>query len=148
MDVVFSLGHSNRGGDAFVELLQRHHVEEVVDVRRYPVSRWPQFNQDELRHLLRQNDVGYVHLAALGARHDDGYTAWMQSEAWRQAYQQLVDLARRRPTAFMCTERQPQRCHRRYIARRLAMDGWRVVHLVDEGVAQPTLDGQPMPERF
>ncbi len=139
MDVISSVGHSNRGADAFIELLQRHGIEAVVDVRRWPLSRWPQFNHDALRYLLRENDVGYVHLEALGARREQGYTAWMQSEAWQEAYRRLVDHARRQPTAFMCTERQPQRCHRRYIARRLARDGWRVVHLVDSGVAQATL---------
>ncbi len=140
MAVIYSLGHSNRSGQAFLELLQRHDVELVADVRRRPISRFAHFNRDMLAALLDDHDVDYVHIEPLGAYRPGGYPAWMQTRAWQQAYRELVVLARRQTAAFMCAERLPQQCHRRYIARRLARDGWRVVHLIDGSAAQATLD--------
>jgi len=140
MAVIYSVGHSNRGGRAFIELLQRHDVELVADVRRRPISRFAHFSQEELTSLLHEHGIDYVHLEPLGAFREEGYEAWMQTRTWQQAYRELVVLARRQTAAFMCAERLPQQCHRRYIARRLAMDGWRVVHLIDGSAAQATLD--------
>jgi uncharacterized protein (DUF488 family) len=40
-------------------------------------------------------------------------------------------LARQRRTAFMCAEKLPWRCHRRFIAGELGKRHWRVIHLLD-----------------
>ncbi|MFO8132577.1 MAG: DUF488 domain-containing protein [Thermoplasmatota archaeon] len=140
MDVVYSVGHSSRSSSGFISLLQRHHVDLVADVRRWPTSRFERFSREGIVSLLREHGIGYVHLEPLGAFRPRGYRTWMQTRAWQQAYRQLVALAWQRTTAFMCAERLPQRCHRRYIAQRLTADGWRVVHLIDDSATQATLE--------
>jgi uncharacterized protein (DUF488 family) len=35
-------------------------------------------------------------------------------------------------TTFLCAERLPWRCHRRWIGDSLIAKGWRVIHIVDE----------------
>ena len=139
MDVIYSLGHSDRSPQAFIKLLQRHGIEMVADIRRWPVSRFPQFSQEELVPLLWEQSIEYTHFEALGAFRPEGYEAWIQQAAWQEAYEQLVATAKRWTTVFMCAERSPQRCHRRFIARRLADDGWTIIHILDSGAAQETL---------
>ena len=47
---VWTIGHSNRPLEAFVELLQLHGIEAIADVRRFPGSRrLPQFGSEALR---------------------------------------------------------------------------------------------------
>src|SRR6185437_16571375 len=64
---IFTIGHSTRAIDDFVELLQMHGVEEVVDIRTMPMSRHnPQFNGDALKQSLKKNGIRYKHLKKLG----------------------------------------------------------------------------------
>ena len=50
---IFTIGHSTRSIDEFIELLQMHGIEEIVDVRTMPMSRHnPQFNRDVLKTIL------------------------------------------------------------------------------------------------
>jgi len=64
---VFTVGHSTRSVDEFVELLRGHGVGQVADVRTIPRSRHnPQFNEDALERSLSREEIGYIHMKALG----------------------------------------------------------------------------------
>src|SRR5450756_2094536 len=70
---IFTIGHSTRRIDEFVELLQMNGVKEVIDVRSIPMSRHnPQFNGDSLKQSLKQNSIRYKHLKKLGAMPHSG----------------------------------------------------------------------------
>jgi uncharacterized protein (DUF488 family) len=69
----------------------------------------------------------------LGGLRAGGYARWMGTPEFAAGLARLEDLARERPTAFMCAERDPARCHRRYIAAALRDRGWDVLHLIDVG---------------
>ena len=57
--LVLTVGHSTRPIGKFIELLELHGVERVVDVRTVPKSRRnPQFGQDLLRDSLRSAGIG------------------------------------------------------------------------------------------
>ena len=63
----FTIGHSNRSLEAFVELLKEVHTDLVADIRTIPRSRTnPQFNKSALPDALAAFDVSYEHMAALG----------------------------------------------------------------------------------
>ena len=63
--LVYTIGHSNRDIDEFVELLDSVGVRTLVDVRAYPTSRrYPQFNSNSLRSALADADIIY-HWAGL-----------------------------------------------------------------------------------
>ena len=65
--VVFTIGRSTRSIDTFIEMLQAHGVERLVDVRTIPRSRHnPQFNRDGLQETLLQADKAYMHIEELG----------------------------------------------------------------------------------
>lgn len=63
----FTIGHSNRSLEDFVELLKQPQVQRVVDVRKMPMSRAnPQFNKDTLPGALAAFQISYEHIATLG----------------------------------------------------------------------------------
>ncbi len=130
--LLYTIGHSTHAIDAFLELLAAHGIEQVADVRTIPKSRHnPQYNGDTLAATLREQGIGYVHLAELGglrhARKDSDNTAWenasfrgfadyMQTEEFARGVERLIELSRKGTTAILCAEAVPWRCHRSLIA--------------------------------
>ena len=129
---VFTIGHSNRTWEDFLELLRAHRVRRVIDVRSIPRSKHnPQFNRDTLSRKLRAARIGYVHLRKLGglrhARRDSPNMAWrnssfrgfadyMQTSEFEAGLHRLMKLAGQKRSAIMCAEAVPWRCHRSLIA--------------------------------
>src|SRR6266545_6644774 len=67
MHPLFTIGHSTRPIEAFVDLLRHNDVGFLVDVRTLPKSRTnPQYDGDPLAESLSRLAIGYAHLAALG----------------------------------------------------------------------------------
>jgi uncharacterized protein (DUF488 family) len=142
---VFTIGHSTRSIDEFLEMLQAHGVRRLVDVRTMPRSRHnPQFNREELSRSLHNRRLHYSHMPALGGlrhpRRDSINTAWrnqsfrgyadyMQTEEFQEALEGLVRLAEDEPTAVMCAEAVPWRCHRSLIADALLVRGMEVFEI-------------------
>jgi uncharacterized protein (DUF488 family) len=108
--------------------------------------RHPQFNQDQLREEMEREGIGYVHLPGLGgrrrARADSRNTAWrneafrgyadyMETPEYRAAAEELLRLARERPTAMMCAEAVWWRCHRGLISDDFKSRGVEVLHIVE-----------------
>ncbi len=55
--------------DRFLDLLQQHEIEALVDIRRFPGSRkHPHFCRENLAVCLQQEDIEYQWLEALGGR--------------------------------------------------------------------------------
>jgi len=143
---LYTIGHSNRPLDDFLDLVAAHDIRGIVDVRAFPSSRrWPHFNREPLAQALQVHRVEYDWLPALGGRRHKGrpdspHTAWAvaafrnyadytDSEEFAQGLAALLALARQRRTAFMCAEALYWQCHRRLIADRLSVLGNRVLHI-------------------
>jgi uncharacterized protein (DUF488 family) len=138
-----------------VELLTRHRVDMLVDVRRHPGSRaQPQFNVEPLRAPLAHAGIGYAWLEALGGRrkarpdsHNTrwrnasfrGYADYMETPVFAAAFDELVSLADTRRCTLMCAEALWWRCHRSLIADALQVGGRAVAHIGSNGtlVAHP-----------
>jgi len=143
---VFTIGHSSRTWEAFLELLRAHRIERVVDVRTVPRSRHnPQFNRETLSTKLRARRIGFVHLRKLGglrhARRDSlnlgwhnasfrGFADYMQTAEFEDGLRRLIALAKQKRTAIMCAEVVPWRCHRSLIADALLVRGIRAEHII------------------
>lgn len=143
---LWTVGHSTRPIADFVGLLQAHGIRQLVDVRTIPRS-WhnPQFNQDQLPGPLKKAGIQYVHMAGLGGlrrtNRDSVNTAWrnasfrgfadyMQTDEFDAALEDLIRLAARKPTAIMCAEAVPWRCHRSLIADALVARGISVEEII------------------
>ncbi len=54
----------------------------------------------------------------------------MQTDLFRHGLEELMKLATASPTAIMCAEAVPWRCHRLLIADALVAQGWTVRHIL------------------
>jgi uncharacterized protein (DUF488 family) len=143
---LYTVGHSTRSIEAFVELLHAFRVKQLVDVRTIPRSRHnPQFNSDQLSATLKAAAIHYVHMPQLGglrhAHRDSPNTGWrnasfrgfadyMQQPEFQSGLDKLLKLARLRRTAIMCAEAVPWRCHRLLIADALLVRGVHGEHIL------------------
>ena len=127
---VYTIGHSNRSMEDFLKLLKKHNIECIIDVRRFPTSKFEDYKKERLEKTLYEHGIKYFHFAALGGFRG-GYEKWMLSNEWKDAYEKLKKIAMKCKLAILCAEKSPFRCHRRYIAKALAKDGWDVVHIIN-----------------
>ncbi|HUJ32130.1 MAG TPA: DUF488 domain-containing protein [Candidatus Acidoferrum sp.] len=150
---LFTIGHSTRSTDEFIGLLRANGVERVIDIRTIPKSRHnPQFNSDALAAALRSAGLDYVHLKALGGLRkplrDSRNTAWrnasfrgfadyMQTPEFADALSRAVDLAVEKPSALMCSEAVPWRCHRSLVADALVTRDIEVLEIVSSAPPKP-----------
>ncbi len=150
---IYTIGHSTHSSDEFIRILHAHGIELVADVRTIPKSRAnPQFNQEELKMSLEQEDIGYNHLEKLGGlRHTTkasintawentsfrGFADYMQTEEFEIGMEQLVELARTKTTAIMCAEAVPWRCHRSLIGDALLVRDIQVEDILGEKSSRP-----------
>lgn len=150
---IYTLGHSNRTREEFLDLLKAHGIRQVVDVRTAPGSRRnPHFMRDALSSTLGANEIGYVHLKELGGfrrpqpdspndawRNESfrGYADYMQTSEFKEALERLRAVAVEMPTAILCSEAVPWRCHRTLIADALAVRGDEVEHIMSSVKANP-----------
>ena len=153
MNTIYTIGHSTRTIEQFLELLKAHYILEIVDVRTVPKSRHnPQFGQDQLPPALKRAGIGYTHLKTLGGlRHPGkdslnqgwqnlsfrGFADYMATEEFGQGLQELKECAEKRTVAIMCAEAVPWRCHRSLIADALTNQGWQVLHIQSKKTAKP-----------
>lgn len=151
MRSIFTIGHSTRSWEEFLEILRAHGIKRVVDVRSIPRSRHnPQFSREILSKKLRGARIGYVHLRKLGgrrrARQDSpnmgwrntsfrGFADYMQTAEFDAGLLRLTQLADRKPSAIMCAEAVPWRCHRSLIGDALTAGGFRVEDITGKGRA-------------
>jgi uncharacterized protein (DUF488 family) len=149
---VYTVGHSTRTLDEFLGLLAAHGVAGIADVRSFPASRrHPHFGRAALAEALAAAGIGYDWLPMLGGRRTPGpdspHTAWrvagfrgfadyMDTAEFRTGLARLVALAAARPTAVLCAEAVPWRCHRQLIADALVVRGVEVLHLLAPGVVR------------
>ena len=153
---IFTIGHSDRAASRFFAILGEAHVAALVDIRAWPRSqRYPHFDTGRLRVAADAEGLAYHwagrHLGGsrrprANSRHiglnDDGLRGFadhMESDEFQRAATQLIALAGRAPTAVMCAERDPYRCHRSLLSDYLTLRGMQVVHLLELGERQDHL---------
>lgn len=134
---IWTVGTGHRTLAELVTILASAGVDRVADVRSYPKSHLAHFDRERLGEGLGEAGVDYVWLGAdLGGLRPGGYAAYMESERFGRGLAELEGRARERPTAILCAEVDPGRCHRALVAGALAERGWEVVHLLGEGRAE------------
>jgi uncharacterized protein (DUF488 family) len=139
---IFTIGYEGTSLPEFVSTLRQAGVERVIDVRALPLSRRPGFSKSPLRGALEEAGIEYVHLKALGTPAEGraaaraGRDADLQRiysgqlelpEAMVQSAQ-MLELAREKPSALLCMEREPAHCHRTLLLDAVAPDA-EVFHL-------------------
>ena len=129
---IWTIGHSTHTLEEFVAMLQSFSIKLLVDIRSFPGSR------------------KYTHLKDLGGRRkvrkDSTNTAWrhpafrgyadyMETPEFAAGIQQLEEMAKKKATAYMCSEAVWWSCHRSMVSDYLKVRGWKVMHIMSVGKA-------------
>ncbi|WP_447601511.1 DUF488 domain-containing protein [Nitrospira sp. Nam80] len=116
---IWTIGHSTRSIEEFIDLLKEPGIRSLVDVRRFPASRrYPHFNGTLLAQSLKDAGIQYHHMPALGgrrpARRDSpnigwrnagfrGYADYMETDEFWEALEELMASAETRPSTILPT---------------------------------------------
>ncbi len=61
---IYTLGHSNYPFDKFIEILKKHNINCIVDIRGIPYSKYnTQYNKEVLQSNLRKLGYTYIYMA-------------------------------------------------------------------------------------
>jgi uncharacterized protein (DUF488 family) len=165
MTKLFTIGHSTRTLDEFIAILREFKIETLVDIRRFPGSRWlPHFNRQDLEQTLPAAGIEYIWLEDLGGRRTGPdlanspnlglrhpafrhYADYMQTEQFRKAVERLLlatakrseagSIASEKTVAIMCAEKLFWKCHRRLLSDYLVAHGILVEHIIETAKTQP-----------
>jgi len=131
---IWTIGHSNRSLETFLNLLNEHEIQVLADVRRFPTSKLEHFKREALEKWLPKQGIEYVWLGEeLGGYRRGGYKKHMRTELFREGIKKLLEIARNKRTCIMCMEVNPKYCHRRFISAHLERKGVRVIHIINKG---------------
>ena len=153
MVTLYTIGHSTRPAEEFLELLAENGIELLLDIRRFPASRRnPHFDRAALERALAERGVRYRHVAELGGHRESsaqsrnsgveggalrGYADHTATAEFARATERVLADARAARTIVMCAEARPSDCHRRLLADWLAFHGHDVVHVLGPDLCEP-----------
>ena len=131
---LYTIGHSNHTLEHFLGLLRAQGIDTLVDVRTRPFSGYsPHFSRNGLKAGIEAAGLRYVFLGReLGGQpegdhfyDENGHALyWKIAEtgAFQKGLERLVEEARGRRTAIMCSEEDPSMCHRRLLITKVLFD--------------------------
>jgi uncharacterized protein (DUF488 family) len=133
---IFTIGYEGATVPEFVAALEKAGIKRVIDGRALPLSRRPGFSKSPLRNALAEAGIDYVHLKALGTpsagrtaaragRHSDMariYAGQLELPEAMVQSAEMLELAREKPSALLCMEREPAHCHRTLLLKAVAPD--------------------------
>lgn len=148
MLTVYTLGHSTRSIEEFIELLKLQNVECLSDIRTIPKSKYnPQYMQESLTDSLQEAGINYRYLKNLGGLRNKSkqsmnqgwrnlsfrnYADYMQTADFTEGINELMQIAKEKTTAIMCAEAVPWRCHRSLVADALLVRKVRVLDIISK----------------
>ncbi len=125
LNKLYTVGHSDHEIGYFVELLKKHNIGTIADVRSMPRSKFaPQYNKEALKQYLEQNEISYIYLGdLLGARHEDrgllfsggkvDFKKVQQTKFFQDGIVRLNEEAEKGANiSLMCSEKEAFDCHR------------------------------------
>jgi uncharacterized protein (DUF488 family) len=148
---IYTIGHSNRSLNEFIQMLKSFNIQLLKDIRRFPGSKkFPYFNKSSLENSLRKVGINYLHSEKLGGRRKPkensindiwkneafrGFADYMETENFKNAIKELETLSEANTLAIMCSEALWWRCHRSLISDYLKSKAWKVLHIMKTGKA-------------
>ena len=141
---IYTIGHSTREAEEFVKILYHYRITLVADVRSKPFSKYcPQFNKDIIQQKLIHSGIEYLFLGKeLGARpeYKDYYVnnkvsfdKLKSSTSFKKGISRLIEEAKNKDIAIMCSEKEPVNCHRSILVSRvLEEEGIEVKHIINK----------------
>jgi uncharacterized protein (DUF488 family) len=129
---LFTVGYEGRSLDELIAALVDAGVDRLIDVRELPLSRRRGFSKTALSDALREVDIEYVHVKALGNPKPNRERYWAGdvkggaavyrkhlNNGSRSALVELADSLGNNPICLLCFERDHTECHRDVIVEAL-----------------------------
>jgi uncharacterized protein (DUF488 family) len=142
---LFTAGYEGINIDTFISNLQANNINCVLDVRALPLSRKPGFSKNKLGNRLKDADIQYVHLGALGSPKDvreklkstrDYSTFFRTMDTYLSSKKDDIEVAYSYVTnstcCLMCFEHLAEQCHRKIVAKKIINrdgNGLKVKHI-------------------
>jgi uncharacterized protein (DUF488 family) len=144
---MYTIGYGNRNPENFLFLLKEFSIEYLVDIRTIPHSKFaPQFNQQELKILLKSQGVTYVFMGDLigGIPRDPScynvegkvdYEVLKTKDFFLQGIRRLkIAHDKGISIVLMCSESKPSECHRsKLIGQLLKKENIILMHIDEKG---------------
>ncbi len=143
-----TIGYEQAVQSRVIDELTRARVDILVDVRAVAASRKPGFSKKQLAAGLDEQGISYLHLQKLGTPKDGRdaaragnmdklfniYSKHLKTPEARAEMDELETLAKSgRRLCLLCFERNPESCHRQWIAQEIEhRTGVPVQHLAAE----------------
>lgn len=132
-NLIYSLGTSNRSFEEFIDILRHYDIKVLVDIRRFPTSKFLHFKRENLERLVKEKDIDYVYLGGeLGGYRPLGYENYMKTQEFKYGLSKLRNLAEKTRVCIFCSERLAFKCHRRFVGSALKELGYKVIHIIDK----------------
>jgi len=121
MKKVYALGYGNwKRLQDFIEHLKTYEIGVLVDVRRFPTSKNPEFKRENLEVELPKWGIRYVCMSeTLGGFRRGGYKKYTETEEYNAGIKQLLEMTEETNVAITCVEPKSKYCHRRFIVQTL-----------------------------
>ena len=143
---IYTIGHSNHPMDVFINLLQAHDIELLVDIRSHPHSKYAaHFDKRHLLHAVKSAGIKYLfagkELGGMPNQEEfydkDGYVLYSRiaaSQPFKDGIERLIEEIPNRKVAVLCSEENPSECHRRHLVGRVLHEkGIGVLHILKDG---------------
>jgi uncharacterized protein (DUF488 family) len=141
--ILYTIGFSGKSAERFFALLAENDVRRVIDIRLKPRGQLSGFSkQDDLAYFLKRlNGCDYVHLPVLAPTEEimETFRKARRPDDFRRNFDALMDergipealdhrLFEDSGTCLLCSEAEPEHCHRRFVADRIA-GAWKDVEI-------------------
>ena len=152
---IYTIGHNHLSFMQFIELLQQHQINHLIDIRSIPYSRHaPWSNKSRLPEMLKAFNIRYSYLGHKlgGKKQTDGLEAKLENIApdavYNEAIQTLLNLSVRENISLFCAESDPANCHRQHIVAQTLLDSQIIVfHIMKNGSLKEAWRETPPPEQ-
>jgi uncharacterized protein (DUF488 family) len=151
---IYTIGHSTHSTDEFLNLLETHKINAIVDVRSSPYSKFnPQFNRETIEDQLKKNGIQYVYLGKeLGPRSDNPhcykngkavYNLIAATDFFKEGLNRLQKGIEKYKIALMCAEKDPITCHRMIlICRKIRDKDMQIYHILENGELESNIEAE------
>lgn len=144
---LYTIGYSPHTFEGMVNLLQKHDIGLLADVRSHPYSaRRPEFNHKNLKKILPEQGIDHLFLGReLGARYQDpsvfvdgraDYELISRHPLFEQGLQRLRHELEKHSVVLMCAEKEPLQCHRTILIARGLRKEVQIRHILADGSLQ------------
>lgn len=129
---IYTIGYEGTTVESLLDELDRNFIQTLIDVRYVPLSRKAGFSKNALANLLDIRGIDYRHVKSLGCpsiirdryKEDGDWGAYSDSflkylETQERAVEDLLPLVESSNCCLLCFERDPNFCHRKFVAERL-----------------------------